>query len=178
MLPTLYPREKRILWVTAAVLIAALCYLFLLDPFFREWRTLSSRIQLAQGKLQRTRLLLKRKSEIEAAYQALTGGSTDRSKAPESVVTQMLQEVEDLAQKSGLNILELRPLPGRKKGFFQEQGLELSAEGTAPQFARFIYSLFESPNPLKIEKLELRSKSGGDPSLRGILVLSTLLQSP
>ena len=89
-------------------------------------------------------------------------------------MTGILQEVESLSQKAGLQILDMRPLPQKKKGTFKEQGVEMSAEGSAPQFAQFVYSLLESSNALKIERLELSSKSGQDQVLRAILIITTL----
>ena len=171
---TLFPREKKVLLCTLAVAVFALLYHFLLDPFFKEWKDLSSEIRLTETRLRKIRLLLRKKTEIEGAFKKYTGLSLKKEEASGERMTGILQEVETLAQKSGVKILDMRPLPQKQKEFFLEQGLEISAEGTAPQFAQFIYSLLGSPNSLKIEKLELNSKSGQDQLLRALVIVTTL----
>ena len=173
MMPSLLRREKKVLTVTTSVVVLALLYHFLLDPFVREWRGLATEIRAAEAHLQKTRLLLKKKSEIEEAFRKYTGVAQEGAPA----MTGILQEVEGLAQKARLQVLDMRPLPEKRKGFFQEQGLEVSAEGSAPQFAQFVYSLLESPNSLKIEKLELTSKVGQNQLLRALIVVTTLTPS-
>lgn len=172
MLPILR-REKRILLLTLAVATAAFLYYFVCDPFFREWASLSADIRLTEGRLRKIRLLLGKKMEIEGAFKKYAGPMLGKE-ISEGLITGTLQEVEGLAQKTQLKILEMRPLPQRQKEFFQEQGVEVSAEGTAPQFAQFIYSLLESPHALKVEKIELSSKSGQNQPLRAILIVTTI----
>ena len=172
-MPTLAPREKKIVMVTTAVALFALLYHFLLEPFFREWRGLATEIRVTEARLRKTRLLLRKKSEIERDFQKYRASSKDSSEA----MTGILQEVESLAQTVSLEILDMRPLPQKKKGIFQEQGLEVSAEGSASQFARFVYSLLGSPNSLKIEKLELSSKAGQNNRLRALIIVTTLTPS-
>lgn len=165
------PRERKIIFFTVTFSIAALCYHFWLDPFFKEWKGLSTEIRVAEARLQKVRLLLRKKSEIEKAFQKYTAISEGDSA---EAMTGILQEVEALSQKASLEILDMRPLPQKRKGYFKEQGLEVSAEGTAPQFAQFVYSLLESPNSLKIERLELSSKSGQDQLLRALIIVTTI----
>ena len=172
-MPNLFPREKRILMTTAGIVVVALLYHFLLEPFSKQWRDFSTEIQVAEARLHKTRLLLRKKTEIEEEFRKYASVSQPSSGA----MTGILQEVEGLAQKAGLEILDMRPLPQKKKGLFQEQGLEVSAEGNAPQFAQFVYSLLESPNSLKIEKLELNSKAGQSQLLRALVVVTTLTPS-
>jgi|GEM_PF-652909 len=175
---TLFPREKKVLLFTALVAGFALLHHFLLDPFFKEWRDLSAEIRLTETRLRKIRLLLRKKTDIESAFKKYTGLSSKKEEGSEEKMTGVLQEIETLAQKSSLKILELRPLPQKRKEFFLEQGLEVSAEGTASQFAQFIYSLLDSPNSLKIEKLELNSKSGQDQLLRALVIVTTLTKEP
>jgi len=172
-MPLFSLREKKILFWTVGIVLFAVLYHFLWDPFFKEWRELSGNIALAQARLQRTHFLLKRKSQIESEFKKMTGASLS-SATSEEVTTEMLQEVERLSQTHLLVILEMRPLPAKRKEAFLEQGLEVSVEGTASQFAKFIYSLQDTPGSLTIERFELTSKSGPDQRLKGNLLITTL----
>ena len=168
-------RERKILFLTAGVVLLGLLYHFLIEPFFTKWQDVSKEIQTAEVRLQKTRLLLRKRSEIEKRFQRYAG-ALEKVEGSGGGITAVLQEVEALAQKSRLKVLGMRPLPKRQKEFFQEQGLEVNAQGTAPQFARFIYDLLGSPNALKIEKLELSSTSGKTPLLKAFIVVTTLTQ--
>ena len=110
------PRERKILIFTTLLSAVALLYHFLLDPFFKEWRELSTEIRMAEARLQKTRFLLKKKMEIEAVFQKYAAISKEESG---EVMTGILQEVEGLSQKAQLEILDMRPLPQKKKGFFK-----------------------------------------------------------
>jgi len=172
LIPTLQTREKKFLSATLTVVVVAIVYQFFLDPFFQEWRGLAGEIHLAKARLQKTERLLKKQEKIESAF--LKYGSFSSKEKPETLITGVLQELEELAQTKKLKILDMRPLPLRQKEFFQEQNLEVSAEGTAPQFAQFIYGLLDSPNALKIERLELSSKAGDDQLLRALIIVSAV----
>ena len=76
-MPTLAPREKKIVMVTTAVALFALLYHFLLEPFFREWRGLATEIRVTEARLRKTRLLLRKKSEIERDFQKYRASSKD-----------------------------------------------------------------------------------------------------
>ena len=173
MTALLSAREKKILLLTGGIVLLTVVYHFFSEPFFKEWRELTGNIQLAEARLQRTHFLLKRKSQIEPEFKKMTGTSLGEGESDE-VATEMLQEVERLAQTHLLKILEMRPLPAKRKELFMEQGLEVSVEGTAGQFARFIYALRDTPTSMVIERLELSSKSGPDQRLRGSMLITTI----
>lgn len=169
----LSPREKKVLLLTAGIVSVTALYHFLWNPFFKEWRELSGNIQLAEARLQRNHFLLKKKSQIEGDFKKMMGASLSVGESDEAA-TEMLQEVERLAQTHLLKILEMHPLPAKQKESFRIQGLEVSVEGTAGQFAKFIYALQSAPGSLAIERLELSSKSGPNQQLRGVILITTL----
>ncbi len=166
-------REKTVLSLTAGVVVSAAFYHFLLDPFLKRWETFSTEITATQVHLQKTEFFLKQKTEIESELKKYAGSTLSFS-APEEMTTAIFQEVDGMAQANGLKILDMRPLPPRHKDPFMEQGVEVSAEGEAAQFAKFIYGVKESKSPLSVERVELSSKSGQDQHLRGILLVTTL----
>lgn len=176
MTTTLSSREKKILLVTAGIALGALVYRFGVEPYLNAWQTLAADIRVAEARLQKTRLLLRKKPAIEEAFQKLLGNPPEAAEGAEEGLTTVLQEIEAMAQKSRLHVLGMRPMPQREKPPFIEHGVEIRAEGSAPQFAKFVYSLFHSPYALKIEKLELTSKAGESTLLKGLLVVNSISQ--
>lgn len=171
---SLSPRERRIVLAALGVALLALFYQMVLEPFLKKWHSVSKEIRVTEVRLQKTQSLLGKEADLERLFKQYVGVSLEEKGGDEATLTAILQEVEAMAQRSGLKVLEMRPLSQRKVSLFQERGLEVSAEGSASQFAQFVYALLDSPHSLKIEKLELYSKSEQDPLLRGILVVSVL----
>ena len=89
-MPALFPREKRILFFTAGVAALAILYHFLLEPFCRTWKELSTEVRVAEARLQKTRYLLRKKSDIEEAFKKYSGASLEKEEGSEEVMTGIL----------------------------------------------------------------------------------------
>jgi hypothetical protein len=152
-------REKMFLYgAVAAVLLALLRYLIVL-PVSNEIAKLHNEIAMKQKCLEDDRQLLARKVRIVEESKAYTAfvpsGGTE-----EDNLNGLLKEVESLANKSALYIVDMKPST-TKEGIENSKKyvVTLTAEGEMAKIMDFIYRVENAGTLLAIEKYQISPKS-------------------
>ena len=165
-------REKKILEATAGVVGFTLLYLFVFDPFWKEWQRTGGAITGVEAKLRRSALLMKQKATIETEVQNYS--TLLKMKDPDQMRTQTLAEIEKITREQALKVIEMRPLSTRRQGVFQEYLVEVDLEGTMSQLLQMIYHLQTTSGLLKVERLQISTKGSQSSLLKAIVTLSRL----
>ncbi|MBN1913619.1 MAG: hypothetical protein JW788_04390 [Candidatus Omnitrophica bacterium] len=156
MQKVLSAREKMILMFTAAALALSLIFNSVLMPAFKKHDSLNKEIALVNARLNKYARLLAQKDSLKHQEDKLSAEGLSFLEKPTIVKTLAL--LENMAKKSAIHILDIRPQAPRSSGSYQEISVDLKAEATLEDYLKFIYDLENSPLLLKIKKLQLTAK--------------------
>ena len=159
MIRKLSAREKIILNAVIITVALSLIYIILIEPLVARWNNVNSRIGLVKAKLQKSLSLMKDKSKIEAEYNNFTQ-KLKQSSSDEQEITIVLDELEKAARRSGLRITSMRPKPAKQKEHYRQFEVEIETESDMSSLMRFIYDIKNSPQLIKIDKLNLNTRGG------------------
>jgi len=172
MLKQLSQREKRILISVIAVTILGLCYNFLVEPLFTRWSNANNRIELTKVKLKKSLSLIKEKQKVDAQYLTYEQKLKSRG-SDEQDITLILDEIEKVASRSSLNITSMRPKPPNQKDYYSKFTVEIETESNMDSLMKFIYQIKNSPQMLKMERLNLNTRS----SQQGVMIRASMVIS-
>ena len=163
-------REKTILVGTAAVVGLLLVDRLVLGPVLREMKTLDQRIHQEQALVKKSTHVLARKDQIldegkQLASYALSSGRPDQQ------MTSFLQELQESAARSLVNLLYVKPAGGEGAAS-QKYLANLECEGGMVDLGRFFYAIESSGQLQKIEKYQIQSKGKGSSQARCTLTVS------
>lgn len=169
-------REKRILILTAAIIVFKLCYELALTPFIQKITSMNNEIAQLQNKLTKSKRLLFRKDEIEKRFSALaTGLKSDESLSNEQQITRILVELEQLGNKAGIHINDIKPQPFKRNDYYSEIIIELRLEAGLKELTNFLYRIQQSGELLTVEKLEIGIQSQDSAFLYGYLEIHKIM---
>lgn len=163
-------REKIVLAITVTVIIFSLAYNFILKPYLRAADVLEKDIAQQKAKLLKASHYLQKKTAIEKDFQDALGNlKRQEGVSGEQQIAQILAELENLGNLSGVRITDIKPKPMKSYDFYSEFIIEIKFEAELREAAKFIYEIQQAKEILKIEKLQLSIKSSDSPLLEGHL---------
>lgn len=173
MFKILTKREKIILYLTLGIITLSLGFNFIITPILMRNENLSKEINLSQVRIKKYHHLLNKKDYLQSEYNKL--GAVPRvSGQPEDEVVNALSELENLAKKAEIRIIDLRPQGvSRTTPAYKEVAIDLRTEGMMKGYINFIYHLENSPSLLRIKRFQLNSKPNS-PALDGIFSIVLL----
>lgn len=142
-------REKLIFYITAGVIIFTLGFNFLLAPILNKNAALNKEVNFYRAKLKKYLWLLTQKDKIRAKYSKFSSDIKLSGSQEDSLVS-AFSELENLANASGIKIIDLRP---QKKDL-----IDLRTEGSMEGYLKFIYNLENSLSLLRIKTFRLTAK--------------------
>jgi len=86
-----------------------------------------------------------------AQYLKNTGSDEEKTAA-------MLSEIENLAKKTGVSLVDMKPRPAQNVDFYIQYSIDVEAEGTMDALESFLYQLNASTQLLRAQKLRLNLK--------------------
>ncbi len=172
MLKKLSRREKRILISVITVTAIGLCYNFLAEPLFMRWRNADSRVELIKVKLKKSLSLIKEKQKIDKEYSIYEQKLKSKGSNEQNVIL-ILDEIEKIASRSGVKITSMRPKPPEQKDYYSRFTVKIETESAMNSLMRFIYDIKNSKQILKIEKLNINTRS----SQQGVAIRASMLIS-
>jgi len=136
-----------------------------------EQEILSQEIQLRKNmRFLAAREAISNRYSAYAAFAVTTGSD-------EEEVAGLLNEVEGVARKSGLALLNMKPKPAFTTEFGKQYPVEVEVETEMSQLIKFIYGLQNSKYILGVKKLRLVPKGKKSSQIKGyVLVQKTVIR--
>jgi len=158
MLSRLSKREKFILY--GAVLIVSLTALdrLIINPISSKIEALNKQIQEKDAGIKKDLCILAQKERILAEKAKYTSFLSS-SASEEEEMTSILKEVEALAGKSSVYIVDMKPVGLKKSGSSEKYLINVNCEAQMEQLTEFIYNIESSDKLLSIEKYQISPKS-------------------
>ncbi len=147
-------RERIILYLTVGLIILGLGFNLVLKPALAKNRVLNKEINNTRAKLKKYLQLLAQKEEIESKFNKFSASQNNPDFEGNAAIG-ALSEIENLAKKANIRIIDLRPQSLETGDLYKEALIELKTEGTMDNYLKFIYTIESSLSLLKIKRFEL-----------------------
>lgn len=162
-------RERAILYASTAIIALSLIYNFLIEPLIKRWNEVNQEINLVKVRLQQSLSTIKDKDRIDKEYAVYAERLKPRG-SDEQEMTYILDGIEKLARNSNLKIVNIKPKPPQDKKFYKQFMVGLETESDMRSLMKFIYDVKNSPLLLKVDRLNLNTKS----SQAGIVIRASI----
>ena len=156
-LAKLSQKEKTGLFISAILVSLVILDRLILTPINDRIRQINREIKIDEKQLAMGLRNLNQKEFVSSEYKKyalyLKNSGSDDEKT-----TAILSEVENLAHKSGVSLIDMKPQQPQNINFYKEYTIEVEAEGSMDALVRFLYELNTSSQLLRAEKLRLNLK--------------------
>lgn len=151
-------REKIILY--AAVLFVSLTLLdrLIISPIYSKMKSLDNEIRERESAIQKNHRIFAQKDRILSETAKYTP-YLNNLKYSEEDMTVILKEIENLANKSSIYLIDLKPAGLKEAGLNKKFVVNLECEAQMEQLTDFMYNIENSTKLLRIEKYQISPKS-------------------
>ena len=139
-LANLSRRERIIALFTVSVIAAGALYVFAIEPIVEEWTAARASAHVLDEERNTLRSLMAHRDEIESGFAAMKDAIAEGS-AWEELQLDFVRGVEDLAQRQGLQITNIRPLGHSEEVPFRRLAVQITAEGEHHEFVHFLHAM-------------------------------------
>ena len=152
--------EKRIFWTAVILIGVSFVDRVIVLPVTTTLSVLNNSVREQEASIRKSMNVLLHKDDIIADSRGYTAYSVE-AKNPEEEMVGLLKEVESLAERSGVNLLFVKPASTKDEKGIKKYYSSMECEGPMEQVATFFHSIESSTKLLKIEKYLIQPKSKG-----------------
>ena len=168
-------RERTIVIVTGLAVAIFAGDRYVLTPYFDARKKVADERDALVKKLDDTTRLFKKRGRMEKEWnQMIAGGLASNAADAE----RQLLAVRDWAQESGLTNLSTTPRREPRNDQTQIVRLDASANGSLASVAKLLWRIETARVPLKVDELDLRSRTDGTDDLAVTFKVSTIWVVP
>ena len=152
-------RERGVFYGAVFVVLLLLLDRSIIYPVYSKIKSLNTQIKDAKIVIAKDMRILAQKERIEAEAKKYASFSS-KEEAEEEAMTTFLKEIEALANKSSLYVVDMKP-----QGVKEEKDksirymISLSCEGQMEQIMNFMYSIENSNSLLTVERYQVSPKT-------------------
>lgn len=151
-------KERNILYVAAAIVSLALFERLIVHPIFSKIASLNNAVQEAEiGVKKNLRIIAQKDSILSEGSKYSNFVSSEKSE--EEGMTSLLKEVEGIAGKSSVYLIDMKPVGVKNVGETKKFTVNLDCEGLMEQITGFMFNIENSDKILTIEKYQINPKS-------------------
>ena len=154
-------RTKPLAFITVAVLLGVVLFTGVVEPQLKAQQAYAKRAKgqrLKLIKLQRDMLV---KDRVDQAFQGiaalLTGQGTEQQE-----ISHFTRELSDLYSPRKLSVRAVNILPSADKEYYRVMSIRMELSGHMKEVLSLVIALEEYPQPLRIERLDLRAQDRTD----------------
>ena len=164
-------REKTLVYATACVVFFYAVVRLVYIPIVKNLEELDQKI--VQQKIQRVtnRNNLAMRDAVLETYSAYAGYALSAG-SDEKEVANLLNEIEALARKTGLSLVNVKPKPLTKEKVWKQYPVEIEVETEWASLIKFIHGLYTSKYLLRVKHLRLMPKGKRNTRVRGYLIVN------
>ena len=149
------PRERLFIGGAAAALILFLIFKFTIDPLFKHSADLDRQIVTARRQLTELRTM---QQEYQRQKTVVDSINSQLKKQQNFAI---FSRLEEFAGQTGIRnkILYMKPTVSTPSEVYNEESVEVKMEGvTLEQLVRYLHQIENSPQLLKIKRLEIKPR--------------------
>jgi len=170
--------KKEKIGLSIAVAFVSLAFLdrLAISPIKNRIQQINREVKIAERELGRDLRNLNQKEVITEECRKIIE-YVKKVGSDEEEVAKILGEIEGLARKSAICLVDMKPQSSKIIDFYKEYTVEIEAEGEMQSLINFLHQLNTSSQLLRAEKLRLNLKEK-DSSIVKALMLVTKLAIP
>ena len=149
------PRERLFLGGAGAMLVLFLIFKFAIDPLFKHSTDLDRQIVTARRQLAELRTMQQEYQRQKSVVDSINS----QLKRQQNVA--IFSRLEEFAGQTGIRnkILYMKPTVSTPSEVYNEESVEVKMEGvTLEQLVRYLHQIENSPQLLKIKRLEIKPR--------------------
>ncbi len=152
-------KEKLLLYVTIFIIAATFMDRLIILPVYTKIKSLNTQIKEREISISNNLHILAQQDRIEQEIKSYSS-FLHSSATDEESMTSVLKRVEELANKSSLYIVDMKPSGTKEnKDKTKKYAVTLSCEGQMEQVVTFLYNIESAGELLMIEKYQINPKS-------------------
>lgn len=167
-------REKFILYAVLIFVSIAFLDRMIIDVALDRINSLDKEIKTKESEIKNYLKILAQKDRIEiqrANYSSYLG----REKSENEEVTVFLKEIEGLANKAQIYLIDMKPAGIKDEGKLKKFLINLNCEGKMEQIITFMYDVETTNKLLTIDKYQINPKSKDSRLAKVSMVISKLV---
>lgn len=148
-------RERLFVGGAGAVLVVLLIFTLAIDPMFKRYAELDRQISTARRQLTELRTM---QQEYQRQKSVVDSINSQLKKQQNFAI---FSRLEELAGQTGIRnkILHMKPTVSTPSEVYNEESVEIKMEGvTLEQLVRYLHQVENSPQLLKIKRLEMKPR--------------------
>ncbi|MDP2831068.1 MAG: hypothetical protein Q8O02_02310 [Candidatus Omnitrophota bacterium] len=152
-------KDKIIFYIAVFIVAILILDRAIISPVFSKIRSLNKELQDKQDNIKKNLRILAQKDRILAQgvkYNSLLG---DFKMNDDEQVTLVLKELESLANKSSVYLVDMKPSGIKESGSSKMILINLNCEAQMEQLVDFMYNMENSNSLISIEKYQLTPKT-------------------
>ena len=167
--------EKRIFWVTVTLVAFVFADRVIVLPVSTMLTTLNTSLHEQEASIKKSLSVLLHKEGIIAESREYAAYSVE-AKNPEEEMVGLLKEVESTAERSGVNLIFVKPAAVKDEKGIKKYYCTLEFESPMEQVATFFHALESSTKLLNIEKYQIQPKNKESSTARcAVTIYKTVL---
>ncbi len=152
-------RDKTILYVVSFFIIIILFERIFIHPIYSRFRSLNKEIKEKESSIAKGLRILAQKDKIQNEINKYSS-YVNSYRSEEEAITSLLKEIENLANKGSLYIVDMKPQGVKEdKEKTKKYVVTLTCEGQMEQVMDFMYNVENSQILLVIEKYQINPKT-------------------
>lgn len=175
-LSRLSKKEKAILYVCIFFVSFALLDRLIISPISSRLKELDTQIKERESRVKTSMHILAEKDAI-LAESAKYSNFEKIAKSEEEEATGVLKEIEDLANKSSVYLVDLKPGGLKTNGPYKKYMVNLNCEAQMTQITEFMFNIENSRSILAIEKYQISPKSKESSVAKCTMTISKIVVS-
>lgn len=166
-------RQQLLIFLTVASIGLLAGDRFVLSPLLKSWRERSDRIAQLRKSIEQGRQLQDREDGVRTRWEQMRTNTLPA--AISTAEQQVFEAFDEWSQKSRINITSIKPLWRRDAEDYLTLECRVDASGSLATLTRFLHDIELDPMALKVENVEITSRSDDGQMLALSLQVSGLV---
>lgn len=172
-LEKLLPRERALLGICGLAVLLAIGNQLVVQRLRAKVRDLSEEIKSAKVQVVGNDDILATKNDVQVQFDRIKDYVPPATVG--KVTDAMSTEIEKMASKCGVRLMDRKPQETEKKGFFEKYSVRIEVEGEKESLMRLLSQLEASPQLLRVNRMELtKNAKGAAGTLKGTIVVTEM----
>jgi ribosome-binding ATPase YchF (GTP1/OBG family) len=152
-------KEKIIFYVAASLISLLVLDRAIISPVFSKIQQLNKEIKDKQAQIKKNLRILAQKDKILTQGAKYSSFLSDSTMSDDEQVTLVLKELENLASKSQVYLVDMKPAGTKETGTSKRIMVNLNCEAQMEQLVDFMYNMENSDSLISIEKYQITPKA-------------------
>ncbi len=153
-------RERTIFYATVFIVSAFLLDRMILSPILFKIKQLDEAIRLQEETIEQSLIIVTQEKRIEAESERYVPYLSE-SQTEEKEITAFLKEVENIAKKSSVYLIDIKPSGKDVDGGSTKYFVKLNFEAQMDQVFHFFYDVTSFKQLIKLEDYQISPKTEG-----------------